>query len=627
MFGGRKNNVTTTSQETTLYVMLSASGYRIRSPGQKTDLRRDVPADPDLSRVEQLERVFADAASHVADRTAKKIENVALLIDSPLVLVRDPRDQSLASVSDARAREVGAQLLSCRESSFGKTRFATAGSRRGAQDVYAFIDLNHLKQLLAALDQLAVQTREIIPLPYLLMRRALASGQAVFCAIHVGGEDTTVMLAEPQSSTVVDRHLPVGINTIVRAVAAAQSVNIKEALTGLSRRNYFQDLPVSETEQRSDVSLGTVEAALAGPVRALLADIRESLDFLGSQLGIEPPPVIELMGDAEKLPGFDHWLTDALADQNVQTGVGELFDDFVFMERDSIINLLSGSAGGLFSVGKLTYEYRNNQFVAAESSASGQSNVPRALQSRAASRRNRRKGGLLSRLTSSGEAGARRSVRGGGDTDGPYRMGAWVLFLAVLYFGYGAVETVAKRHTLMAAQYMNMQQRLFAAESGGALPGAGASGASAVVSDKVLWGEKFYAIGKHINNNLWLTDVFVTKGSTSGEGQQLIIRGAALPSHKGHIQRISCFARALTNDRPDDRPGFMTDFREIAFGGSRFEGTGDADSGIVTFELSATYLGRSQKSRTLSTAEQAQLDRKMAECAADSAAATGKDKG
>ncbi len=144
MFGSRKKNLTTTSRESTLYLMLSASGYRIRSPGQKSDLRRDVPADPALSRLEQLEKVFADAAGHVADRTAKKVENVALLVDSPVVLVRDPRDQSLARVSDARAREVGAQLLSCRESSFGKTRFGGVDGKRGTHDVYAFMDLNHL---------------------------------------------------------------------------------------------------------------------------------------------------------------------------------------------------------------------------------------------------------------------------------------------------------------------------------------------------------------------------------------------------------------------------------------------------------------------------------------------------
>jgi hypothetical protein len=629
VFGGRKKNVTVTSVENTLYISVSASGYRIRSPGQRGDTRGEVPAGTGLERIEQLEKALADAAGNIADGAAKKVEAVSLLIDSPLVVMRDRRDPALASVSDARAREVGAQLLGSRESSFGKTRFATAGAKRGSQDVYAFIDLNSLKRLLASMDQLAVKVREIVPLPYLLMRRALATGEGVYGAISVGGEDTTVCFAQSGTSTVVTRHLPIGIDTIVRAVASAQSVSQKEAMTGLTRRNYFEDLPKSAKDERSGVSLGAVEAALAEPVRALVREIRDSIEFLNVQLGIESPPIIELLGDAEKLPGFDDWLREAIEPERVDPGLGDLYEDFVSMERDTAINLLSGSAGGLFSTGKLTYEYRNNQFVVAEANSSGGSNVPRALQSRAASRRRgRSKAGGLFSFGRSNDSGT-RSTRGGQDDETLYRAGVGLMVLAVLYFGFGEVESKSKLHTGRYGTYLTTVASLNTEAGRAGVVGGAGTGPVQRVSDKVFWGEKFLAIGDHINNHLWLTDVFVTRGgSARSSGQRLVIKGAALPSHQGHIQRISCFVRALTNDHPDGRPGFISDFREIVFGGSQFQGAGnDAETGIVTFELSAAYLGRSQMRPSLSAQAQGQLERKLEECAKDDAQALSKGSG
>ena len=52
--------------------------------------------------------------------------------------------------------------------------------------------------------------------------------------------------------------------------------------------------------------------------------------------------------------------------------------------------------------------------------------------------------------------------------------------------------------------------------------------------DKVLWTEKFLALGCYASKAVWLTDVFLTTATTSAAGkfeniQKLTIKGAILP--------------------------------------------------------------------------------------------------
>ena len=108
-------------------------------------------------------------------------------------------------------------------------------------------------------------------------------------------------------------------------------------------------------------------------------------------------------------------------------------------------------------------------------------------------------------------------------------------------------------------------------------------------SDKVLWTEKFLALGCYASEALWLTDVYLTKGSDSKDPMQvrkLIIEGAVLPSYDGHLLEIAGFIRRLEEDA---RNLFMADFKTITFEGASVD-LEDVEE-VVKFQIEAWYEG------------------------------------
>ena len=105
--------------------------------------------------------------------------------------------------------------------------------------------------------------------------------------------------------------------------------------------------------------------------------------------------------------------------------------------------------------------------------------------------------------------------------------------------------------------------------------------------DKVLWSEKMLAIAKHMDDKMWISDVYLVNESTiynsqSVSARKLTIEGAVLPSTNGHILEIARYISRLTEDRL-----FMRDFSRITFEGAAIDTHETAH--VVRFTLGAWY--------------------------------------
>ncbi len=106
--------------------------------------------------------------------------------------------------------------------------------------------------------------------------------------------------------------------------------------------------------------------------------------------------------------------------------------------------------------------------------------------------------------------------------------------------------------------------------------------------NKVLWTEKFIALGSNIDNSLWLTNVYLENkkrklGGIEIETPVMIIEGKAWPSTKGHIARIAHFIQRLEGDQDN----FMRDFRQVKFNGAEL--VIDGEYQVINFQLNAWY--------------------------------------
>ncbi len=184
---------------------------------------------------------------------------------------------------------------------------------------------------------------------------------------------------------------------------------------------------------------------------------------------------------------------------------------------------------------------------------------------------------------------ARGSTGSGGGSDANNLLWSVVFFAIVgglLFLAYEEYEEVDKFYGYALGSYEDavtqnrrLRGQMKSLQGGRRFGGRGET-------DKVLWTEKFLAIGKQINNHLWLTDVYLDNagtGSGSGSGQILVIKGVAYPSTDGHIFEVANYIERLECDHAR----FMSDFKEITFEGANIQNDNGVD--IIRFKLYAWY--------------------------------------
>ncbi|MCP5142031.1 MAG: hypothetical protein H6980_06750 [Gammaproteobacteria bacterium] len=547
---------------------------------------------------ERLARIVRLAMQSLPQSVLKEPGPLTLLLDSDDVTFLDNRAQPLSAggVSAVTIRRHGIQMLAVRDVSYGRTPLNGAGERQ----VYGYIDSGVLGEYLAALDKHFGRLEAVRNCTEALIQRGMSGDDEVYAGLQLGGEYTRLVLLNRGLGALLVRTFPIGVLTLAKEVAELGGIPRKEALAGLAGRDYLSGLlPARDgSGEIANVHLGPIERALEPSLRRLRREIVESIDFFADQQACGRPERLELLGELEHLQGIGPWLRGALDDAeagNLEVVTGACGD----WPAGSVgvgVNLLTGIEASGLSIGKLHYAYINRRLVvdsrrsAARRAgtrvvreADGGGKAPPGSRRKAASGADA--GGWLRRMLSSDSSTPDDDLPPG--TARQYLMLAYVLMAALLFLAWDEYGKLAKRHEAEAIAYVNALNTQ--TDLRRQLRGLGVTQAPVKVEvDKVLWTEKFLALANRINSHLWLTEVYLSEEERQIDkikvvSKKLVIEGAALPSTRGHIAEIADYMARLEVDEE----GFMNDFREIAFDGSRID---DADQDhIVRFTLAGWY--------------------------------------
>lgn len=554
--------------------------------------------DLDDSGSERLAKVVRLAMQSLPQTILKEHGPLTLLLDSDDVTFLDDRAQPLAAggVSAATIRRHGIQMLATPDVSYGRTPLNGAGERQ----VYGYIDSAVLGEYLAALDKQFARLEAVRSCTEALIQRGMSGDEEVYAGLQIGGEYSRLVLLNRSLGALLVRSFPIGVLTLADQVAELAGIPRKEALSGLGERDYLSGLLPSAggSGDIDNVHLGPIERALEPSLRRLRREILDSIDFFADQQACGRPERIELLGELDHLKGFDAWLSGTMdnGDAGGLQVVAGICGNWPAGSVGVGVNLLTGIEGSGLSIGKLHYAYINRRLVVDDRRSA-------ARRAKARSERDAEGRGRFStkttgkRATASGSGGwigrMLSSDSSSPDDDLPpgtarqYLMLAYVLMAAVLFLAWDEYGNLAKRHEAEAIAYVNALNTQ--TDLRRQLRGLGITQAPVQVEvDKVLWTEKFLSLANRINAHLWLTEVYLSEEERQLDkikvvSKKLVIEGAALPSTRGHIAEIADYMARLEADDA----GFMNDFREIAFEGSRIDDS-DQDR-IVRFTLAGWY--------------------------------------
>ncbi len=401
-----------------LFIHLGASGWHARTVGASDDHAKKLqdagefllPTDGKHSRPE---RMLQTVLAELSPSLRAQITHCHLLLDSERLVFSDVKANQLQSADPKRVREFGRGLLGSKDVSFGYGDLGEhhQGATR-SNGVYSFVDTGLLRDLLAVLDQLAGKLKGIVPIEALLLKEAEQVPDEPYGAILVGAEYTEVMIAHVGIGALTVRHIPIGIATLLRAVAERTGVTPKQVLGALKSGDHLPNIvtlvstvametgashgevslvlanrdALSELEQENRIdehrlrlqndllvqilrkvnahldrrALSIQESVLIPLLQKLNDEIAATLEYFQQQRACGLPRRISLFGELQHILNFDAWLNAGLP-HAIQECYGrntlELFDTFVNHSSLVSINLLSGTDGPLVSVGKTQFLY------------------------------------------------------------------------------------------------------------------------------------------------------------------------------------------------------------------------------------------------------------------------------
>lgn len=555
----------------------------------------------------RLTRILRMAMQALPQTVLKEPGPLTLLLDSDDIRYVDSRAQPLAAggVSAATIRRHGIALLDVRDVSYGRTALNGSGERQ----IYGFMDSRVLGEYLAALDKNFARLEAVRGCAEALIQRGMSGDDEIYAGLHVSGEHSRLVLLNRRLGAVLVRTFPVGVLTLATQVAELSGISLKEALVGLAERDYLSgSLPqIGGSGEIENTHLGPIERALSPALKQLAKQIRSSIDFFADQQACGRPERLEVLGETDHLQGVQTWLGSVLGERKehapVYVSLGQC-GDWPAGSVGTGVNLLTGVEGSGLSIGKLHYAYVNRRLVVDNNRSAARRASTRAVREVEGGGNAginhgsmRSGGGRSSRTGSSSEGGWLKRMlsteSSAPDDDLPpatarqYLMLSYVLMAALLFLAWDEYEKLAKRHDAEAVAYINVLNTQ--TDLRRQLRGLGFSQAPTPIEvDKVLWTEKFLSLADRINAHLWLTEVYLSEEERQLDkikvlSKKLVIEGAALPSTRGHVAEIADYMARLEADQS----GFMADFREIAFEGSRIDDS-DQDH-IVRFTLAGWY--------------------------------------
>lgn len=543
-----------------------------------------------------LGEICRRALREIGNNRTGEIGAVSIVLSDPGISLLDNLDRHFSSANVAKIRQFGAETLHCDEVSYGFSRFgpAEAGGVAGArsdQGVFGFADVAILRRYLGYLDRLAVKTVHIAPVTQKTIFDAQADPERTACGLYMGAWSTQVVICNAVRGSVTTRNLPVGLFTLVDAVARANNISAGEALQALDRRDCLSGILLDRNPngQRAAHVPSQFERILGEPLRSLGDEIDRTLQYFDVQRIGGRPDAIELYGPTNEIQGIATWLGRKLG-LEVADANATILNDFIRRPRTDGLNLLEGARSSLITLGRVSYGWDKDRFLpeheldpddAAEDRAAAGIISGKPVARREAPPDRRRASGLFRRRARSKE-GAAQPKRGQRRPPLPaakqkgsragYILLALFAFVS-LYGGYKTfIEPKVREYNGLAYTYGETLRRNEALRTQKNQAEAGKPIKREVRSfqDKVLWTEKFLALGCYATRAIWLTDVFLTTAVTTVSGKpeknlKLTIKGAVLPSTDGHLLKISEYIRRLEEDK---RGLFMGDFKRITFEGA-----------------------------------------------------------
>ncbi|WP_434620433.1 hypothetical protein [Azospirillum sp. B2RO_4] len=562
------------------------------SPGAPTALSGEPPAkQAPAPGEERLDTVFA-AAAEAFERNRVSIDRLHVLTDDPGIFYTDTRGEQFNAAektSPAVLRAYGAEQLNASHAIFGFAPFGQKGGKTRQNGVAAFASAKRAGGCLGRLDRLALKVGSLVPVADILVRRAHELGGATYGALYVGGQSSQLVVACPRHGTVTSRVLPVGIMTLVEAVARESGIGVEDAQRALGERSVADEVMTLEPlGDDAEITRSAMDRMIGPALRRMVADIEATLEFFDTQRVSDRPQRLELFGACDRVNGLADFLAASLPVEPSPVSVLELFQR---QPPGDCINLLQHTGSDL-QIGQTRYSLHGDRLAAAKKPERADS---RAGAGRPGDRRKQpgRRGSRSRPAANQGLAGLLARLRGQPAGDGEEAPSSdrqyFLLFglvcgllLLVAWQSYDDLQSRHRNAMARVSQLMDENARIRRAVGGSERVQAAAP------TDKVLWTEKFLAIGRNMDKPMWLTDVFLatetrTVGGSSVVSKKLVLEGAVLPSTVGHILEISKFIDRLEKDTV----GFMDDFREIRFHGASLD-QAESDP-IIRFGIEAWY--------------------------------------
>jgi hypothetical protein len=540
-----------------------------------------------------ISEIIHRALKEIGNRQIRNIGTVSIVLNDPGITLLDNLDRHFSSANVAKIRQYGTETLHCEEVSYGFLRFGpaeTAGTTttRSDQGVFGFADVGVLRRYLGKLDRLAIKTVLIAPVAQNTIFDAQLNPGKATCGIYFGARSSVVVIGNAKHASVTTRKLPIGLFSLVDAVADANNVAVTDALTALDRRDCLSQVLLDPSRQTENHVPGQFERILGEPVRALGNEIDRTLQYFDVQRMGGRPDAIKLYGPVASIQGLANWLGNRLGVE-VTDANATILDDLIHRPRTEGLNLLEGAKSPLISLGRVNYAWDKDRFLpeheldsdeAAEEKAAAVIISGKAGAKREVPAARSRFTGLFGRAKV--KEGPRRPKRTQRRPPQPperqkgARAGFALLAIFAFVFLYGGYTTfiapkISEFNGLTNAYVRTLHQNVaLRTKKTQATAGNPVKHAVRSHNDKVLWTEKFLALGCYATKAIWLTDVFLTTASTTAAGkaekiQKLTIKGAVLPSTDGHLLQISDYIRRLEEDR---RGLFMGDFKRMTFEGA-----------------------------------------------------------
>lgn len=567
-------------------------------PGAAREVSGDLSGKPAQGE-EPLDTAFRLAAD-AFDRQRIAIDRLHVLTDDPRVFYTDTRGEQFNAAektSPGVLRAYGAEQLNSTHAIFGFGPFGLKGDKPRPNGVSAFADAKRAGACLSRLDRLALKVGSLVPVADVLVRRAQELADAPYGALYVGGRSSWIVVANAQHGTVTTRVLPLGVLTLVEAVAEASNIAVEEAVQALRGRSLVDEVPLVEAAGAdAGMTRTAMDRMIGSAIRRFVADVEATLDFFDTQRVSGRPDRLELFGAWERVNGFADFLSAALSVPVAPSPVTVL-ELFRRQPPRECVNLLQHTGPDL-QIGQTRYSLSGDRLAPASDAAraegradaargAGRGRSPGTPAGRRGGRRGAAGGpqglaGLLAKLRGQSAAADGETAP---NTDRQYFLLfglVCALLLMLAWQSYDGMESAHRNAMARVSQGVDENMRLRRAVAGGERP------QGAATADKVLWTEKFLAIGRNLDKPMWLTDVFLatetrTVGGSSVLSKKLVLEGAVLPSTVGHILEISKFIHRLE----EDAAGFMGDFREIRFHGASLD-QAESDP-IIRFGIEAWY--------------------------------------